>query len=65
MSNGFMGKEGQTVPEMTDEWVQTISGRYIDLYEKLIGKKFVPVELTDQETIQKINQSLSELGSAT
>jgi phosphoribosylaminoimidazole-succinocarboxamide synthase len=65
MSNGFMGKEGQTVPEMSDEWINTISGRYIDLYEKLIGQKFEPVELTDQETIDKINQSLLALAPAT
>jgi len=65
MSNGFMGKEGQTVPEMSDEWINTISGRYIDLYEKLIGQKFEPIELTDQETIDKINQSLLALASAT
>jgi len=65
MSNEFMGKEGQTVPEMSDEWINTISGRYIDLYEKLIGQKFEPIELTDQETIDKINQSLLALASAT
>jgi phosphoribosylaminoimidazole-succinocarboxamide synthase len=64
MSNGFMGKEGQTVPEMSDEWINTISDRYIDLYEKLIGKKFEPIELTDQETVEKINQSLLALASA-
>ena len=64
MSNGFMGKEGQTVPEMSDEWINTISGRYIDLYEKLIGQKFEPIELTDQETIDKINQSLLALALA-
>lgn len=63
MSNGFMGKEGQTVPEMNTEWVDTISKRYISLYEKLIGKKFEPIELTDTETEQKINQSLEELRS--
>lgn len=63
MANGFMGKEGQTVPEMNTEWVDTISKRYISLYEKLIGKKFEPIELTDTETEQKINQSLEELRS--
>jgi phosphoribosylaminoimidazole-succinocarboxamide synthase len=36
-----MGKEGQTVPEMTDEWVNTISQRYIELYEKVIGKNLL------------------------
>ncbi len=38
MENGFQGLEGQLVPEMTDEFVQTISGRYQELYEVMIGK---------------------------
>ncbi|MBK8787175.1 MAG: phosphoribosylaminoimidazolesuccinocarboxamide synthase [Chitinophagaceae bacterium] len=50
IENNFMGKEGQTVPEMSDAWIQTISNRYIELYEKIIGEKFVPVELSDKET---------------
>lgn len=50
IENNFMGKEGQTVPEMSDGWIQTISNRYIELYEKIIGKKFIPVELSDEET---------------
>jgi len=41
IANNFMGKEGQTVPEMSDEWVQTISQRYIELYEHVIGEKFI------------------------
>jgi phosphoribosylaminoimidazole-succinocarboxamide synthase len=45
IENNFMGKEGQTVPEMTDEWVNTISQRYIELYETVIGEKFVPEDL--------------------
>lgn len=40
IANGFQGKDGQTVPEMTDEVVQGISDRYIELYEKIIGEKF-------------------------
>jgi phosphoribosylaminoimidazole-succinocarboxamide synthase len=63
MSNGFMGKEGQIVPEMSEEWISTISSRYIALYEKLIGKEFEPIALSDQETNKLINQSLEELGS--
>ena len=43
IANGFMGKTGQTVPAMTDEWIQTISNRYIELYEKVIGEEFVPL----------------------
>jgi len=40
IENGFQGKEGQIIPEMSDEWLQEISKRYIELYEKLLGKKF-------------------------
>ena len=40
ISNGFQGKEGQSVPEMSDEWVNQISERYIELFEKVTGKKF-------------------------
>ena len=40
MANGFQGKTGQTVPEMTDEIVQSISERYIELYEHITGEKF-------------------------
>jgi phosphoribosylaminoimidazole-succinocarboxamide synthase len=40
IANNFMGKEGQTVPEMTDEYVNSVSGRYIELYEQVTGKKF-------------------------
>jgi phosphoribosylaminoimidazole-succinocarboxamide synthase len=42
ISNNFMGKEGQTVPEMSDEFVQQVSDRYIELYELVTGKKFIP-----------------------
>jgi len=41
IENNFMGKEGQSVPEMSDEWIDTISKRYIELYEKIIGEKFL------------------------
>ena len=42
IENGFQGKEGQTVPAMSDEWVNEISKRYIELFEKLTGEKFIP-----------------------
>jgi phosphoribosylaminoimidazole-succinocarboxamide synthase len=60
IANDFMGKEGQTVPEMKDEWVDTISKRYIELYEKVIGEKFVPVKLSDEETYRLIKESLEK-----
>jgi phosphoribosylaminoimidazole-succinocarboxamide synthase len=49
MANGFMGKDGQQVPEMTDEWVNQISARYIELYETIIGESFVRIENEDIE----------------
>ncbi|MGN0902498.1 MAG: phosphoribosylaminoimidazolesuccinocarboxamide synthase [Succinivibrio sp.] len=44
MDNGFQGKEGQQVPEMTDEIVNSISERYLELYENITGEKFVKAE---------------------
>jgi phosphoribosylaminoimidazole-succinocarboxamide synthase len=61
IANNFMGKEGQTVPEMSDEWVKTISSRYIELYEKVIGQAFNPQALSDEETYQRALLSLSNL----
>lgn len=50
MENGFQGKEGQQVPEMTDEIVNNISNRYIELYENITGEKFVKSETGDLAT---------------
>jgi phosphoribosylaminoimidazole-succinocarboxamide synthase len=61
IENNFMGKEGQTVPVMSDEWVEVISKRYIELYEKVIGEKFVPHELSDEETEKIIVAAISKL----
>lgn len=61
MANGFMGKEGQSVPEMSDEWISTISGRYIELYEKLIGEPFIPAEISDEETHDRVVAALGSL----
>ena len=47
MENNFQGKEGQQVPEMTDEIVESISNRYIELYENITGEKFVKEECED------------------
>ena len=40
MENGFQGKDGQQIPEMTDEFVNSVSESYIELYEKVTGEKF-------------------------
>lgn len=61
IANDFMGKEGQTVPEMSDEWVNTISKRYIELYEKVIGKPFIPESLSEEEMVTRINTALQYL----
>ena len=61
IANNFMGKEGQSIPEMTDEWVKTISNRYIELYEKVIGEKFIPQPLSEEEIFKLINSSLEKI----
>jgi phosphoribosylaminoimidazole-succinocarboxamide synthase len=61
IANNFMGKEGQTVPEMKQDWVETISRRYIELYEQVIGEPFRPQPLSDEETYQRALFSLSTL----
>lgn len=61
IANNFMGKEGQTVPAMTDEWIDTISQRYIELYEKVVGKAFEKQDWTDAQTEAAIAESLQRL----
>ena len=58
IENNFMGKEGQSVPTMSDEWVATISKRYIELYEKVIGEPFTPVQLSEDEIKNRTEQAL-------
>ena len=47
MAGGFSGQKGQTVPEMTDEFVNEVSDRYIELYEKITGGKFLRADITN------------------
>lgn len=61
IENKFMGKEGQTVPAMTEEWVETISKRYIELYEKVIGEAFHPEPLSEEDIFDKTVRSLNKL----
>lgn len=49
MENGFQGREGQQVPEMTDAYCNSVSDRYIELYEKITGEKFVKADAADLE----------------
>jgi phosphoribosylaminoimidazole-succinocarboxamide synthase len=48
---------------MTDEWVETISKKYIELYEKVIGSAFIPEKLSPENTEDKIVQSLKKIGA--
>ncbi|MBX2918502.1 MAG: phosphoribosylaminoimidazolesuccinocarboxamide synthase [Ferruginibacter sp.] len=61
IENNFMGKEGQVVPPMSDEWVETISKRYIELYEKVIGQQFVPFDVSYEATEKKLDEALEKL----
>ncbi len=47
IENGFQGKEGQVVPQMTDAFVDAVSSRYIQLFESITGRPFVPADITD------------------
>jgi phosphoribosylaminoimidazole-succinocarboxamide synthase len=62
IENNFMGKEGQTVPTMSEDWIQTISKRYIELYEQIIGEPFKPESKSEAETYQLIGNTLNSLG---
>ncbi len=60
IANNFMGKEGQTVPSMSDEWIDTISKRYIELYEKVIGGKFTPEQLSEDDVTSRVIDALKK-----
>jgi phosphoribosylaminoimidazole-succinocarboxamide synthase len=62
MENGFQGKDGQQVPKMTDELVNSVSERYIELYEQVTGEKFnrVPTEGVLDRIENNINNFLKE-----
>ena len=47
IENGFQGKEGQQITNMTEEYIKTISERYIELYENILGEKFVKADISD------------------
>ncbi len=50
----FRGLEGQQIPNMTDEYIETVSERYIELYENILGEKFVKADITNiDERIEK------------
>ena len=59
MENGFQGKEGQKVPEMTEEIINQISQRYMELYEQIIGEKF-EANQTDEDIEKRIERNVSQ-----
>lgn len=63
LDNGFQGKEDQVPPEMSDEWVEEISGRYLELYVQLTGEKFdtAACNLTPEQLENKIKEGLRSL----
>jgi phosphoribosylaminoimidazole-succinocarboxamide synthase len=50
-----MGKEGQQVPEMSDEWLEEISNRYIELFEKVTGDSFIKQDYSNVESRVEAN----------
>lgn len=58
IDNNFMGKEGQQVPEMTDEYCESVSERYIELYENIVGEKFNKAE--DEDIHARIEKNVSD-----
>lgn len=57
IANGFQGKEGQSIPEMSDEWINQISERYIELFEKVSGKKFE--KDTDIDVLKRVETNIN------
>lgn len=47
IENGFQGKEGQQIPNMTDDYISTVSERYIELYENIMGEKFIKADISN------------------
>lgn len=65
ISNGFQGLENQLIPEMTDDYIQSVSDRYIELYEQIIGEPFVKADLEniDSRIENNVVKYLSEFES--
>ena len=58
IANGFMGKPGQKVPEMTPAYCEEVSKRYIELYEHIVGSKFLPADEADLDA--RISRNVTE-----
>ena len=62
ISNGFQGLEGQSVPEMSDEYIETVSDRYIELYENITGETFIKADIDNIE--QRIEENINSYFSS-
>ncbi|WP_163409615.1 phosphoribosylaminoimidazolesuccinocarboxamide synthase [Flavobacterium ajazii] len=58
IENGFQGQEGQQIPEMTDAYIESVSERYIELYENILGEKFVKADIDNID--QRIDKNVLE-----
>lgn len=58
MENGFQGRDGEQVPEMTDEFINQVSERYIELYENITGEKFERSDVTN--VIERVENNIIE-----
>lgn len=58
IENGFQGQEGQQIPEMTDDYIESVSERYIELYENILGEKFVKADIANID--QRIDKNVLE-----
>lgn len=61
MDNGFQGKEGQQIPEMTTAVINNISERYIELFEQVTGNKFQKEAVTETEMLAKLQEEIAKL----
>lgn len=58
IENGFQGQDGQQIPDMTDEYIESVSERYIELYENILGEKFVKADIANID--QRIDKNVLE-----
>jgi phosphoribosylaminoimidazole-succinocarboxamide synthase len=58
IENGFQGQDGQQIPDMTDEYIESVSARYIELYENILGEKFVRADIANID--QRIDKNVLE-----
>ena len=57
IENGFQGKDGQSIPQMSKEFCESVSERYIELFEHITGEKFVKEDVSD--VLNRVEQNIS------